>query len=64
MPGEDEEENENKKAGADQDLDEAEDGDEPVEKWFSQEPIRNHADDRDRLEDRQARFTMLGSLSW
>jgi hypothetical protein len=36
MPREHEEQNENKKAGADEDLDESQNGHEPVEKGFSQ----------------------------
>jgi hypothetical protein len=60
MPGEDEEEDENQKAGADEELDEEEDEDEPVERRRSQEPVGNHAHDRDRLEDGQHQVHDVG----
>ena len=60
MPGEHEEENESEKAGANQDLEETQDGDEPVEKRFSQKPIGNHADDSDRLKDGQDQVNDVG----
>ena len=60
MPGEHEEENESYKAGANQDLEETQDGDKPVEKRFSQKPIGNHADDSDRLKDGQDQVNDVG----
>ena len=60
MPREHEEQNENKKASADQDLDETQDGHEPVEKRFSPKPVGNHADDRDWLEDGQHQVNDVG----
>jgi hypothetical protein len=50
MPREREEQNENKKTDADQDLHETQDRNEPVEKRFSPKPVGNHADDLIRLE--------------
>jgi hypothetical protein len=50
MPCEYEGQDENKEAGADEDLDETEDGDEPLEKRLSPKPVGKHAADCDRLE--------------
>ena len=60
MPREHEEQNENKKAGADEDLDEGQNGHEPVEKRFSPNPVRDHADDCDRFEDGQSEINDVG----
>lgn len=56
---------ENKKAGADQDLDETQDGGEPVEKVFSPEPtlaITLTIAIGSKIAN--IKLTMLGSLSW
>jgi hypothetical protein len=53
MPRQHEEQNENKKPSAYENLDESENGHEPVEKRFSPSPVANHACDCDWLKDGQ-----------
>lgn len=60
MPGEHEEQNENKSTSADEDLDETQDEHEPVERTFSREPVSKHADDRDRFKDGQHQVHDVG----
>jgi hypothetical protein len=56
MPGEHEEQNENKKTSADEGLDEEKNRDQAIEDRLSPNPERDHASDGDRLEDRQEKI--------
>src|SRR5205814_2098512 len=56
VPGNGEEENEKKKPYADQDLDQAEDRHDPAKRRRSPNPVSHHAQDRDRLEDREEKI--------
>jgi hypothetical protein len=60
MPRKYEEQNENEKAGADEDLDQRQNGNEPVEKRFSPNPVGDHANDRNWFEDGQHEIYDVG----
>lgn len=64
MPGEREEEKENKKTGANEDLDQKQDRDEPVEKWLSQSHQAITLTTAIGSKMASTRLTMLGSFSW
>ena len=62
MPRQHEEQDKNKKPGADKNLDESQNGQEPVEKRFSPDPVGDHTQNRDRFEDGQYQVDDVGII--